>query len=124
MVRFVVAVLASELVQIVLVDTLPLLVCDFFFNDTATTEIYTLSLHDALPIWWALATSKSGFTLKTSSKVYSLLKEKMQHNEMNLKICGDCTRTQRGPRNLSSKLEFVLKRQKRADFGPRSENRP
>src|SRR3712207_7978386 len=26
--------------------------CDvFFFNDTATTEIYTLSLHDALPIY-------------------------------------------------------------------------
>src|SRR5574339_409652 len=26
----------------------------FFFNDTATTEIYTLSLHDALPIWHPL----------------------------------------------------------------------
>src|SRR3712207_7618997 len=26
-------------------------VCVFFFNDTATTEIYTLSLHDALPIY-------------------------------------------------------------------------
>src|SRR3712207_7111291 len=26
----------------------------FFFNDTATTEIYTLSLHDALPIFEAL----------------------------------------------------------------------
>src|SRR3712207_8821090 len=25
----------------------------FFFNDTPTTEIYTLSLHDALPIWSA-----------------------------------------------------------------------
>src|SRR5438046_8608279 len=25
----------------------------FFFNDTPTTEIYTLSLHDALPISWA-----------------------------------------------------------------------
>src|SRR3712207_8041195 len=25
--------------------------CIFFFNDPATTEIYTLSLHDALPIW-------------------------------------------------------------------------
>src|SRR3712207_7776921 len=25
-------------------------VCVFFFNDTATTEIFTLSLHDALPI--------------------------------------------------------------------------
>src|SRR6201999_4653160 len=24
----------------------------FFFNDTAPTEIYTLSLHDALPIFW------------------------------------------------------------------------
>src|SRR5947208_14754816 len=37
----------------------------FFFNDTPTTEIYTLSLHDALPIWcrartafrWTCATS-------------------------------------------------------------------
>src|SRR3712207_9368458 len=26
-------------------------IVNFFFNDTATTEIYTLSLHDALPIW-------------------------------------------------------------------------
>src|ERR1044071_10511903 len=30
-----------------------LLLFFFFFNDTATTEIYTLSLHDALPIWFA-----------------------------------------------------------------------
>src|SRR3712207_8797959 len=28
--------------------------CFFFFNDTATTEIYTLSLHDALPIFEVL----------------------------------------------------------------------
>src|SRR6266540_6671426 len=27
------------------------LIQNFFFNDTATTEIYTLSLHDALPTW-------------------------------------------------------------------------
>src|SRR3712207_7194765 len=26
----------------------------FFFNDTATTEIYTLSLHDALPIFYGV----------------------------------------------------------------------
>src|SRR5258708_39258656 len=33
-------------------DCVPLFLClfFFFFNDTATTEIYTLSLHDALPI--------------------------------------------------------------------------
>src|SRR5262249_61364197 len=30
---------------------LPSLFPFFFFNDTAPTEIYTLSLHDALPIW-------------------------------------------------------------------------
>ena len=29
----------------------------FFFNDTATTEIYTLSLHDALPICQAAAST-------------------------------------------------------------------
>src|SRR6267143_5666037 len=29
---------------------IPASLCFFFFNDTATTEIYTLSLHDALPI--------------------------------------------------------------------------
>src|SRR5699024_12713456 len=39
----------------ILVSSLSLLSCSFFFfffffNDTATTEIYTLSLHDALPI--------------------------------------------------------------------------
>src|SRR2546422_3200873 len=33
----------------------------FFFNDTATTEIYTLSLHDALPISvWILYQTCSG----------------------------------------------------------------
>src|SRR3712207_8885297 len=37
---------------------------DFFFNDTATTEIYTLSLHDALPIL-------RGITRRPSSRVRS-----------------------------------------------------
>src|SRR2546426_5665963 len=31
-------------------SSLPMCCVFFFFNDTATTEIYTLSLHDALPI--------------------------------------------------------------------------
>src|SRR2546430_17265736 len=34
----------------------------FFFNDTATTEIYTLSLHDALPIY------SGGITLRRKSR--------------------------------------------------------
>src|SRR2546422_10504014 len=32
----------------------------FFFNDTATTEIYTLSLHDALPIYWQAIPAPAG----------------------------------------------------------------
>src|SRR3712207_6969497 len=38
----------------------------FFFNDTATTEIYTLSLHDALPI--STASSPGGARTKSSWK--------------------------------------------------------
>src|SRR5260370_39312306 len=38
--------------------------CFFFFNDTATTEIYTLSLHDALPI----SASMSGDFSKAETK--------------------------------------------------------
>src|SRR5256885_17045212 len=43
----------------------------FFFNDTATTEIYTLSLHDALPIYFigirVNRAKKSGMVNITSS---------------------------------------------------------
>src|SRR5215208_8318024 len=37
--------------------------CCFFFNDTATTEIYTLSLHDALPISrWSSGSARHTWT--------------------------------------------------------------
>src|SRR3712207_7635512 len=39
----------------------------FFFNDTATTEIYTLSLHDALPISTGEGISVSTLSVETSS---------------------------------------------------------
>src|SRR5437867_6144731 len=38
---------------------LPPLLFFFFFNDTAPPEIYTLSLHDALPIWVRRVASRS-----------------------------------------------------------------
>src|SRR3712207_8435640 len=37
----------------------------FFFNDTATTEIYTLSLHDALPI--SSTSRRTGSTRRASA---------------------------------------------------------
>src|SRR2546422_4039762 len=39
----------------------------FFFNDTSTTEIYTLSLHDALPIWARL--ERHGWCVRDSRDV-------------------------------------------------------
>src|SRR6266496_2821319 len=48
----------------------------FFFNDTATTEIYTLSLHDALPIYskesggrWSLVDSLRAANLTPTERV-------------------------------------------------------
>src|SRR6266567_8970192 len=41
-------------------------VCCFFFNDTATTEIYTLSLHDALPISRTCRRRRSSSSVSTS----------------------------------------------------------
>src|SRR3712207_8868531 len=38
----------------------------FFFNDTATTEIYTLSLHDSLPIYGAGGAASSSLGCRCS----------------------------------------------------------
>src|SRR2546423_10093248 len=45
----------------------------FFFNDTATTEIYTLSLHDALPIWIPVQRAQLGGLLH-----YDPLEQRLQ----------------------------------------------
>src|SRR5690606_41577728 len=44
--------------SVVVIDPASLLHFSFFFNDTATTEIYTLSLHDALPIFRPLPAAR------------------------------------------------------------------
>src|SRR3989454_9765250 len=47
----------------------------FFFNDTATTEIYTLSLHDALPIFTALQTEYSLWARDVEDKILPACRE-------------------------------------------------
>src|SRR3712207_7030765 len=49
----------------------------FFFNDTATTEIYTLSLHDALPIFIAMIKNSAviGATLALATDLLKTARE-------------------------------------------------
>src|SRR5215510_15348099 len=46
----------------------------FFFNDTATTEIYTLSLHDALPITSPLTVRRNSVTSSGRSSTSSTIR--------------------------------------------------
>src|SRR2546430_12275504 len=52
--------------------------CYFFFNDTATTEIYTLSLHDALPIL-KLSLSAGRRNIRASSELGGTCNERSHH---------------------------------------------
>src|SRR3712207_7363220 len=45
----------------------------FCFNDTATTEIYTLSLHDALPISAVVVVAVFAFTFSWNEFLYALV---------------------------------------------------
>src|SRR2546422_8081962 len=72
----------------------------FFFNDTATTEIYTLSLHDALPISFLLV---------------GLPRLELGHVVGNLRVLGDEDCQLRGQRSeehtseLQSRLHLVCR---------------
>src|SRR2546425_7909035 len=61
----------------------------FFFNDTATTEIYTLSLHDALPIWDALADRDGEVAVGAAAAAEGDVEIEMAHDE-NLMRNGEC----------------------------------
>ena len=71
----------AELWLDVLLLLLLLLFYFFFFNDTATTEIYTLSLHDALPIWLRyFVLSEFYVTLSSSRQLLGTMRAVMQHD--------------------------------------------
>src|SRR5258705_13161266 len=80
---------------------LPFILFFFFFNDTATTEIYTLSLHDALPIFPRLA------VLNTSSRCFKSSRWSP--------ICKDRKSTRLNSSHLGiSYAVFCLKKKKQA----------
>src|SRR5260221_12820651 len=63
----------------------PLIFFFFFFNDTATTEIYTLSLHDALPILPIISVAflfGTIFTFTDMTVVYILTRSEEHTSEL------------------------------------------
>src|SRR2546430_12163064 len=52
----------------------------FFFNDTATTEIYTLSLHDALPISTSVEAAPRRLSTSTGAESSSTTTPTESHN--------------------------------------------
>src|SRR3712207_7778491 len=70
----------------------------FFFNDTATTEIYTLSLHDALPICFLVPSKySSSACMESRSEATTLPKVEVLRN-VNLVGClPSCFTYSKGP---------------------------
>src|SRR5947208_10324369 len=69
------------------------LVLFFFFNDTATTEIYTLSLHDALPI----SARGAGERLAGAGARGGLLKRILVRRQRRARLVAGGLRRQAGP---------------------------
>src|SRR2546429_7858780 len=74
----------------------------FFFNDTATTEIYTLSLHDALPISSARTRNSSGRCSPVSSNWSSYLRGRWRN------VCAPAAQASRRSEEHTSELQSRL----------------
>src|SRR3712207_7681602 len=76
----------------------------FFFNDTATTEIYTLSLHDALPICW----SAPGPTRSTAAAA-SPATSRPGSGPPSARPCGSRSRSEEHTSELQSRQYLVCR---------------
>src|SRR5947209_15343499 len=87
-----------------------LIFCFFFFNDTATTEIYTLSLHDALPIFDQALMLRGSRDFASRGDYQTFLKKLMAGRNANRKD-RKSTRLNSSHANISYAV-FCLKKKK------------
>src|SRR2546430_6877369 len=88
----------------------------FFFNDTATTEIYTLSLHDALPI---SATPACNTTPRSTAGTRARPVGESTPATRAASTCSSTTRSEEHTSELQSQSNLVcrlLLEKKKADF--------
>src|SRR3712207_7868564 len=83
----------------------------FFFNDTATTEIYTLSLHDALPICRMRASSPNMMRAKCSSvpRRCAIVRPLSIARPSNWEKTGRCVRSEEHTSELQSRQYLVCR---------------
>src|SRR5256885_5168961 len=89
----------------------------FFFNDTATTEIYTLSLHDALPIllkgWLRTVVRKLTFFLILAQWILSIV---LSNNFQEVSRSEEHTSELQSPCNLVCRLLLEKKKKKKNEI--------
>src|SRR2546422_11480838 len=83
----------------------------FFFNDTATTEIYTLSLHDALPISTEIIGKTDGVSLSMIVWVLAGRAEPPSaiRARTSLSACTMSVRSEEHTSELQSRLHLVCR---------------
>src|SRR5258707_9615963 len=94
----------------------------FFFNDTATTEIYTLSLHDALPISMKCKTKHRQTRLKTKLGLPDLEHAKVAVIVSLRSLDRKSTRLNSSHANISYAV-FCLKKKKKLVYTTDEENK-
>src|SRR5258708_29415840 len=86
----------------------------FFFNDTATTEIYTLSLHDALPISYAFEIAKN-----TAISYLRTLRRQIPIDQIEIELAEDRKSTRlNSSHQIISYAVFCLKKKKKQTSTP------
>src|SRR5690349_24679449 len=100
----------STAISVLILSTLFTYFIFFFFNDTATTEIYTLSLHDALPIC-------SDASRLVASRNRREARGRVRHARIAVRACRTRPRDRKSTRLNSSHVEisyavFCLKKKK------------
>src|SRR5256885_12785367 len=91
----------------------------FFFNDTATTEIYTLSLHDALPIFCSLSL-KARISVTSSRSSRGWASWILVWPSANPRRSEEHTSELQSPCNLVCRLLLEKKKKKRPRLSPLS----
>src|SRR5471032_3450341 len=83
----------------------------FFFNDTATTEIYTLSLHDALPILRELCARRWGHRPREQRHEQDRKSTRLNSSHITISYAVFCLKKKK--KNINDTLQKKKKKKKK-----------